>query len=236
MAEPVTREDLYMAAAAGESVQLPTPITRRELFLAKAAGMDVVTPEPITREEAFLANIHPGSGGGTASNGTLNALIDRSIESISSDAVAIGDSAFERCLMLKIVDFPNATSIGASAFYMCENLENVKFPAVTDFTGTYAFYQCKNLKVADFSVLGSIYSYAFYNCTALDTLILRNTSVCTLSGSTALGYTPLGAGGTGGTVYVPQALIESYQTASNWSALYEGGTCNFVAIEGSEYE
>jgi hypothetical protein len=48
--------------------------------------------------------------------------------------------------------------------------------------------------------------------------------------------TPFASGGTGGTVYVPQALITEYQNNTNWSALYAQGTCNFVAIEGSEYE
>jgi hypothetical protein len=51
-----------------------------------------------------------------------------------------------------------------------------------------------------------------------------------------LSKTPFASGGTGGTVYVPQALITEYQNATNWSTLYAGGTCNFVAIEGSEYE
>jgi hypothetical protein len=48
--------------------------------------------------------------------------------------------------------------------------------------------------------------------------------------------TPFASGGTGGTVYVPAALVETYKTATNWSTLYAAGTCNFVALEGSEYE
>lgn len=39
-----------------------------------------------------------------------------------------------------------------------------------------------------------------------------------------------------GTVYVPSALISSYQTASNWSTLYNNGTLTFAAIEGSPYQ
>lgn len=30
------------------------PITRKEVFLAAAGGQDVTTPTPITREEEFL--------------------------------------------------------------------------------------------------------------------------------------------------------------------------------------
>lgn len=32
------------------------PITREEMFLAKAAGEDVNIPEPITRKEQYLIN------------------------------------------------------------------------------------------------------------------------------------------------------------------------------------
>ena len=70
----------------------------------------------------------------------------------------------------------------------------------------------------------------------MTTLVLRNDTVVTLANINAFQGTPFASGGTGGTVYVPAALIESYQTATNWSTLYASGTCNFAAIEGSEYE
>lgn len=56
--EPITRAEQIMS---GKSLE---PITREEMFLAKAAGMDVDTPEPITRREMFLSKISGGSGGG----------------------------------------------------------------------------------------------------------------------------------------------------------------------------
>jgi hypothetical protein len=65
---------------------------------------------------------------------------------------------------------------------------------------------------------------------------MRGATVCPLINTNVFNSTPFAAGKAGGTVYVPQALIEQYQTATNWSTLYAAGTCNFVAIEGSEYE
>lgn len=64
--DPITREEMYLSAAAGESVTLPDPITRREKYLAKLAGEDVNTPDPVTREEMFLEAVveHGGGGGG----------------------------------------------------------------------------------------------------------------------------------------------------------------------------
>ena len=55
--EPITRAEQIMS---GESLE---PITREEMFLAKAAGMDVNTPKPITRREMFLSKISGGGGG-----------------------------------------------------------------------------------------------------------------------------------------------------------------------------
>lgn len=44
--------------------ELPEPITREEKYLAKAAGVDVDIPTPITREEKYLKAIAEGGGGG----------------------------------------------------------------------------------------------------------------------------------------------------------------------------
>jgi hypothetical protein len=78
---------------------------------------------------------------------------------------------------------------------------------------------------------------AFKGCTSFNTLILRGNEVSTLSNlSNFEGAGAFAAGGVGGIIYVPSALIESYKTATNWSVLYAAGRCNFVAIEGSEYE
>lgn len=52
--EPITRREMYLAAAAGYDVDPPEPITREEVFLAKLAGMDVETPVPYTRRERFI--------------------------------------------------------------------------------------------------------------------------------------------------------------------------------------
>lgn len=52
--EPITREEMYLAAAAGYDITPPEPITRKEFFMAKLAGMDVPIPATFSREEMFL--------------------------------------------------------------------------------------------------------------------------------------------------------------------------------------
>ena len=65
----LTREEAYLAAMAGDDVDITgmKPLTREEAYLAAAAGaeVDVSALEPLTRKEAFLARIAEGGGGGS---------------------------------------------------------------------------------------------------------------------------------------------------------------------------
>lgn len=51
---PITREELFLAAAAGQDVTVPEPITRKEMFLAKLVNKDAAVPAAITRDEYFI--------------------------------------------------------------------------------------------------------------------------------------------------------------------------------------
>lgn len=97
---------------------------------------------------------------------------------------------------------------------------------------------CKLLAFCDIGSIASIAANAFANCYALQTLVLRKSdAICTLANVSAFNNTPMsGYNSLTGTVYVPQALKSTYQTATNWSTLYNAGTVTFAAIEGSEYE
>ena len=83
--EPISREEQYLAAVAGESGTTPdSPVTRREVYLAKAAGVyDGEIPEPVTREETYLKQIAENGGGSAVlieksvtDNGTYTASDD----------------------------------------------------------------------------------------------------------------------------------------------------------------
>lgn len=150
--------------------------------------------------------------------------------------VTVNDYAFSSCKRLATINLPEATTVEGYAFQWCSSLKNVVLPKVSAVTN-YLFANCAALESIDFGAATSIAKYAFNYCSSLKTLILRNTNqVCSLVNMSMFFDTPFEAGGTGGTVYVPEALIESYKAASYWSSLYNYGTCNFVAIEGSEYE
>lgn len=132
-------------------------------------------------------------------------------------------------------NFPLTTSVGKQAFYWCASLISVNIPKVTNL-GVSAFNKCHSLAAIDLPSVTTLDDQAFANCTALTTVVLRSASVVTMKYASAFNGTPFASGGTGGTVYVPAVLIEQYQQATNWSSLFAAGSCEFVAIEGSEYE
>lgn len=81
--------------------------------------------------------------------------------------------------------------------------------------GEYAFMDCASMTRADFTALASIGSYAFSGCVALDTLILRSSTMCTLAAANALENSKIAGGN--GYIYVPSALVATYQADSVWS-------------------
>lgn len=143
---------------------------------------------------------------------------------------------FSNCHKLTRVTLPAIKYLGESAFQNDTSLANIALPSILR-TPNKCFQNCTSLVSVDLGNPDRTNNNTFNGCTSLTNLIIRRTSsVCSLSNVNSFTNTPFASGGTGGTVYVPQALISSYQTASNWSTLYSAGTCNFVAIEGSIYE
>ena len=135
---------------------------------------------------------------------------------ISSDVESIIiKRAFMHNKTLTTIDLPAATSIGDYAFYECTALTTVNLPAATSI-GWNAFNGCTSLTTIDLPVVTSMDSNAFYGCTALTTLIIRSSTICSLGNTKAFESTPIASGT--GYVYVPRALVNSYKSATNWSA------------------
>lgn len=180
------------------------------------------------------------------------------LQSVSMEnCTNIESDAFNGCTGLSSVFFPNLTSISTRGFQQsglteatdanfpklarliqcfnnCASLKKIVLPRVETVTNSQT--DCTSLEYAEYANAKGISAGAFINCSNLKTLVLRKNALVTLANINAFNGTPFASGGTGGTVYVPQALISQYQQATNWSTLYAAGTCNFVAIEGSEYE
>lgn len=177
-------------------------------------------------------------GGKSGSNATVEGIIDRSIKSIKNHRVTnIGAYSFYGCSQLTSIDLPNVTSIGAYAFRGCIKLTSVEFPNVTSTISDNIFYGCTQLTSADFANATAvgissfqgcsqltyincprvtmIYNTAFSSCTNLASIKLTSSQIVTLRGANAFERTPIASGT--GFIYVPDELVESYKTATNWT-------------------
>ena len=211
--------------------------TLMDATTATATASEIIAPYTAMTADGVMTT-------GTGSSGwTTDGIAERSEPSgdIVITTTNIRENAFSECANITSVNITNATTIRGYAFRLCtgmscENLKNVYAPSLSVLGGN-AFQNCTSLEIIDLPAATRLnFSRVFYGCAKLQTVILRNTSVVPVNND-CFTNTPLaGYNGLSGTVYVPQSLISSYQTASNWSTLYSGGHCTFAAIEGSQYE
>lgn len=130
-----------------------------------------------------------------------------------------------QCKNLTSVNFPMLTKADANQFANCSALPEISLPKVTEVYSS-AFASCSALQRVEFGTAVGLYRDGiFAGCTSLTCLILRGSSVATLSYTSAFKNTPI-EGGTG-YIYVPSSLIDSYKTATNWVTFSD----QFRAIE-----
>lgn len=167
------------------------------------------------------------------------------ITSFSSDSViTINGGAFRECRGLTSVSFPNCTTFSGNdgVFYNAVALTNVYLPKVSSELPNYAFRGCTSLVNLALPKGTNVYTQVFDGCSNLEkldlggnsgslsanslknapklnVLVLRSTSVKTLANINAFDNTCFASGKSGGTLYVPNSLISSYQAASNWSTI-----------------
>lgn len=168
---------------------------------------------------------------------------------LPSSVTEIGGYAFRYCIALgsfscnsSITKLGSYVFNGGGSYTMTLRTCSMPYLSASSLSNVFgasdASKACKQLEFVDLGSAQSLSSYCFANCYALTTLVLRRTgAICSIQSSNSFTNTPMsGYNGLTGTVYVPSALISTYQTASNWSTLYNAGNVTFVAIEGSDYE
>lgn len=164
---------------------------------------------------------------------TQNGIFDVTDYASASVAVPNDDSELVGLIEGTIETIKNVhiTTLRQSVFQNISTIKKIEFPNLTTLP-QYAFYNCTRLEFADVGISEVIKTSTFSYCSRLTTVIIRRSTLCELQQIIAFNQTPF-RNGTGGTVYVPQALVSSYQNATNWSALE---STTFLPIEGSEYE
>lgn len=132
----------------------------------------------------------------------------------------------------------SATSLGYNVFQGA-SITSFSAPNLTGNTNNAsAFNSARKLTFADMGKVTQLRANFAYNARLLSVLVLRRTeSVVTLDNVNAFGNTPIrGYNSLSGTIYVPNALISTYKTATNWGTIFNEGHVTFSAIEGSQYE
>ena len=169
-----------------------------------------------------------------ATSGTYAFNNCTSSESISMPQLAtVSNYMFAGCSALSSVSIPNATRINQYAFQNCKDLTSIDLDGVTNI-GNYAFsgtgigtlvipdatslgtYLCQGYRtgVVDQHKTVNLSNNRFNGANSLCHLILRSTTMCTLT-TNALTGTAIAAGI--GWIYVPTDLVATYKSASNWS-------------------
>ena len=153
--------------------------------------------------------------------------------------VSIPDSFADGCTSLVDFHAPLAKTLYATSLRNTA-IEYLVLPSLTSMNGANICSACTALKGVDFggpaASDGLKGTYIFSSCSIFDTLILRGSNVWALQNVNSFNGSKFASGQSGGTLYVPFALIASYQAATNWSTILGYANNQIKAIEGSIYE
>ena len=147
------------------------------------------------------------------------------------------NSEFQGCTSLTTINMEKLWRIGNNGFYGCTSLVKVYLPAISQIHNN-GFQNCT--KLTHFETNNSINFSGgsnFSGCSALMTLIMRGTTLRTMTSvNNFAGTTFAETGSHLGHIYVPESMLSSYRTATNWSTLYAAYPDIFLKIEGSDWE
>lgn len=151
-----------------------------------------------------------------------------------------GGYQFQNCTSLEHIFLPKASLQAGNCFRGCTKLKTAVFPHVginaTQMSGT-DFYNCTSLEAVDIKT-SRVHNNSFQNCSKMNILVLRNTAMATLSNVNAFTNTPFASGKAGGTIYVKESLISTYQANANWKTIlnYQSGAQNSIKTIESTHE
>jgi hypothetical protein len=139
----------------------------------------------------------------------------------------LGINAFAHCTALTKVDLSGLTTgetLGSSAFNDCTALSSVVLSSAVTRIKSSAFSGCTSLTALELPAsVAKIATWAFLNCSGFSTLIINKTDGVVTLESPATGSKEGVFHNTAAalTIYVPDALVETYKTATNWSAIVD---------------
>ena len=179
---------------------------------------------------------YEGGGAGTdylalLCNGTLGDYRSADVTTIASGVFRNTNTPME-VIHLDNCEYLEGYSLGA------KKLITAVLPSLEDTANGYIFNGATVLKKVDlganFSTSSSgVRSNVFNGASAFNLLVLRKSTVVPLANINAFTGTAFASNGAGGTLYVPQSLISSYQSASNWSTILGYASNQIKSIEST---
>lgn len=163
------------------------------------------------------------------------------VTQFGQSASITGDSFVRNCTNLTNVYMPKLERIyGSYLFGGCTSLAEIVLPSLYYIYAQNVFrgdtnlgiFDCGNSSIVTANPFG-LGQNIFYGCTKLNTIICRHGAVIPLQNINAFSDTPFASSGTGGTLYVPQALISSYQSDTNWSTILGYANNQIKSIEST---
>lgn len=219
-ANGTTTEDVTNYASAQITVAVPSASLGTKSITAN--GTYTASSDSLDGYSSVTVNV--SGGGGTDNlaalcNGTLTRLDD---DNITDFLVSLRGTSFN----LQSIFLKNLEELSASYCFGNNKVQTVVLPSLKNVTSAaYFFSGASSLTKVDLGASFSIETYgvrnnAFNGASAMNVLILRKTSeIVPLQNISAFTNTPFASGKAGGTLYVPSALVSSYQSASNWSTI-----------------
>lgn len=137
------------------------------------------------------------------------------------NAIKLYSSVFTGYTNLTDVYLPlvNGDGYASSIFRDCTKLKSVVMPSWKSRFHNEIFNRCSLLESLDLLGMNLAGTSVFANCPNFKILVLRGNTVSTLGGTNRFDGSPFASDGTGGTLYVPNALLGDYINASNWSTI-----------------
>lgn len=141
-------------------------------------------------------------------------ILTRTITSYSNYRITkIGNFGFRDCRTITKLIVPNVTRIEAYGCGSCAGLKEVDFSSL-EFIGQQGLANL-NIDAITLPSITQIGEQGFYGTTINKLIITQVNSVCALSNANGFSNSSIAKGT--GYIYVPDELVDSYKSATNWS-------------------
>ena len=146
----------------------------------------------------------------------FESLLPRTIQALN--ATSLGVYVITQCSELRSLELPATTTIDNNSLAYCDMVEHLELPALESAGNAFA-YSCKRLKCIELPALKSLGYTCFAFGSSLRVVALPGDELCNVA-ARPLYSCPFftSARDNIGRIYVNDALVDDYKSATNWSA------------------